>query len=132
MIGLYREVQIALDTALYEDGVRSYWKRRKKTTGANPDEYIVYTIGGEERYAYADNSDQLSATNITLRYYHDINLTDSQAGRVEVDKRINQIIDAMRAGGFRYDGERLDAGPIDDAEYNAVVLEFYTGGDLNG
>lgn len=116
-------IQLALDTALYEDKVFSFWNRKVEVDGENPDEYIVYTLSGDNTEAFADNTELVKVHEITIRYYYRDTLSQTSAGRNKVKNRENQIIDAVRNSGFEVPNGVYDAGDIDNVGFFVSLIE---------
>lgn len=117
--------QRALDNALVDDAVRSFWQRKTDTEGANPSEYIVYTLDSDTNESYADNSPLIKSANVTVRYYYRTDLLDSYSGRGKVKAREIEIEAAMLAAGFTVPFGPSDTGDIDNIGFGVTVFECY-------
>ena len=112
-------VQTALDTAL--DGkVRVYWQRK---SGADVDEYIVYTQSGDAERFHADDSPVAKSCSITVKYYYRVDLLDTHSGREAVKDREEDIQTALEEAGFKTPFGAFDAGDVDDIGYFVTVFE---------
>jgi hypothetical protein len=122
-------VQQALDGALAGEGVFSYWRRRARAEGGDPDEYIVYTLGNDGADIYADDAGLVWTADVTVRYYYRDSLLDSGAGRAKAKGREAAIAGALAGAGL--DVSFFDAGGIDygadagigDTGFAATVFE---------
>ena len=113
-------VQTALDTALYSQGVLSYWQRK---TGPDANEYIVYTISGDSAEVHADNKQLVKSGDVTVRYYYRAEKAESYTGRQAVTAQEDAIEAALKAVGFTIPQGRFDAGDLDDIGYFVTVFE---------
>jgi len=112
-------VQTALDTAL--DGkVRVYWQRK---SGADADEYIVYTQSGDAEKFHADDIPVAKSCSITVKYYYRADLLDTYSGRQAVKSRELDIQEALEEAGFKIPFGSFDAGDVDDIGYFVTVFE---------
>lgn len=123
MIDIRGKIQLALDTALYEDKVYCYWNRKVETAGANPDEYIVYTLSGDSPESFADNTELIRLHEATIRYYYRDTLLQTAAGRNKVKNRERQIIEALRNADFEIPDGAYDAGDIDNIGFFVSLIE---------
>lgn len=113
-----------LQTALDTTGVKTFWKRRAKIGGdADPDEYIVYTLGGDYGRAFADDLPLVCEATATVRYYCLSDQYETEAGRADAEDRVKSILGALHAAGFDTPSGAFDVGDIDDSGYDAVVIE---------
>lgn len=112
-------VQTTLDTALYAN-VLSYWQRK---SGADADEYIVYTLNGDSGEEYADDDPLVKAGSVTVRYYYRAEKISTYAGREAVKSRENAIQTALENAGFEIPDGKFDAGDVDDIGYFVTVFE---------
>lgn len=116
-------VQAALD-AFFNGEVCVFWQRRAENGGENQDEYIVYTLGGDNELSSTDDKQIITKeADITVRYYYRYEMIDTSAGRKKVAERENQIIDALKNAGFLCRGGAFDAGDVDDAGCFTSVIE---------
>ena len=112
-------VQTTLDTALYPH-LRTYWQRK---TGKDAQEYIVYTLGGDSGEAFADDTAQAKNASITVRYYYQADLLDTNTGRQAIEARETAIQTALEGAGFTIPTGKFDAGDVDDIGYFVTVFE---------
>ena len=120
-------LQAVLDNALAESGVYSYWQRKAETAGEDPDEYIVYTLGGDSVAVYADDMPYIKAASATVRYYYRDSLLDTYEGREKIKVHEKNIATALEQGGFSLPNGWFDVGDIDDIGFGATVFEAYYG-----
>ena len=119
---IYSDIQTVLDNALYPD-VLSYWLRK---TGADADEYIVYTIDSDEA-TNADDRPLIRNTNIAVRYYFKDSLIGTSAGRTKVQNRASAIISALENNDYSVPYGPQNIGDIDDIGYGVFLIECYKG-----
>lgn len=112
-------LQTALDAALYPN-VQTHWQRK---SGADADEYIVYTQGGDEGMHFADNVPVVKAASVTIRYYYREDKLDTHAGRQAIQSREGAIETALKNAGFSFPFGKVDAGDVDDIGYFTSVWE---------
>ncbi len=112
-------LQQTLDDALYPD-VYSFWQRK---SGADVDEYVVYTLSGDVPEAYADNQPLVKAADVTVRYYYRVGRLNTFAGRKAVEDREEQIEAALNDAGFTVPFGKFDGGDIDDIGFYVTVFE---------
>lgn len=123
MIDIRSKIQLALDTALYPDRVFSFWGRKVEVEGANSDEYIVYTLSGDNSDSFADDTALVKSHDATIRYYYRDTLAHTSTGRKKVKNRENQIIDALKNAGFEIPNGVFDAGDIDSVGFFVSLIE---------
>ncbi len=112
-------VQTAVDAALYP-GVLTYWQRK---SGADADEYIVYTQSGDSSEYHADNAPFVKAGGITVKYYYRAEKIGTPTGRQAVKSREEAIEAALEGAGFAIPFGKFDAGDVDDIGYFVTVFE---------
>jgi len=123
MIDIRGLLQTALDTALYSEGIFSYWNRKAETTGADPDEYIVYTLAGDSPETHADNSPLVMSASVTVRYYYRDTLLDTHAGRQRVKQHEDLIATTLKTAGFSIPNGSFDAGDIENNGFGTIIFE---------
>jgi len=116
-------VQRALDAALFDTGVRVFWRRRAEVLGAAADEYVVYTLGSDTAEAHADDTPLLRAANVAVRYYYRDTMLETPVGRATVMEREHTIHDALVTAGFSLPSGYFDAGDIDDIGFSTTIFE---------
>ncbi|SHI75185.1 hypothetical protein SAMN02745975_00530 [Geosporobacter subterraneus DSM 17957] len=123
MIDIRGLLQTSLDTALYPEGIFSYWNRKAETTGGNPDEYIVYTLAGDSSEIHADDNPLVKAASTTVRYYYRDTLLDTHTGRQRIKQHEDLITSALKAAGFSIPNGSFDAGDIENNGFGTIVYE---------
>lgn len=118
-------LQNTLDAALSGD-VRAYWRRKAKTEGEDPDEYIVYTLDGDDG-TYADDAPLTRTANLAVRYYYRDTLLDTTAERGRISDRERQIAAVLQSAGFSLPSGYFDVGDIDDIGFGTTIFECYFG-----
>jgi len=112
-------LQQVLDDALYPE-VYSFWQRK---SGADVDEYVVYTLSGDSATSHADNEPVTNNANVTIRYYYRSNKLDTYDGRQLVEAREEAIEIALKDAGFTIPFGKFDGGDIDDIGFYVTVFE---------
>ena len=67
-------VQLTLDTVLYSKNIHVYEQRK---SGPDADEYVVYSMGSDNREDFADDKTLVKNANITIRYYYRVEKLDN-------------------------------------------------------
>jgi hypothetical protein len=119
---IYGDIQTVLDTALYPD-VLSYWMRK---TGADADEYVVYTIDSDDA-TNADDEPLIRNANVAVRYYFKDSLIGTSTGRTKVQDRVGTIVSALESNGYSVPYGPQNIGDIDDIGYGVLLIECYKG-----
>lgn len=119
-------VQETLDASpLGSGGVRVYWGRRgDMDTGANPNEYVIYSQDDDSVTESADGGILARTATIAVRYYLSAALARTAVGRRQATERVNLIHEALAAVGFTFPSGWVDLGDIDDADYSVLVGKF--------
>ena len=112
-------LQQTLDDALYPD-VYSFWQRK---SGADVDEYVVYTLGGDSNDSHADNKPLVNHANVTVRYYYRAEMLDTYSNRLKVQDREETIEAALKNAGFTIPFGKFDGGDIDDIGFYVTIFE---------
>lgn len=123
MMDIRGHLQLALDTALYPEGVYSYWNRKTETEGENPDEYIVYTMSGDSTEFHADDTALVKSASVTVRYYYRDTLLSSHLGREKIKDHESMIQSALFKAGFSIPNGSFDAGDIEQNGFGCIVFE---------
>lgn len=123
----YDLIQSTLDGAFSREGVYSYWLRKTKTRGEDPDEYIVYTIDGDAADFWSDNEVARRTANIAVRYYYRDALMEAPSGRAKIAGRKKAIAKVLESAGFDIPYGVRDVGDIDDTGYGAAIVECFWG-----
>lgn len=131
MIDIRAKLQLALDTSLFEKGIYSYWNRKTETQGEDPNEYIIYTYGGEDTDDYAEDTELVKMLEATVRYYYKDTLLNNSKGRKRVKDNEKLIIETLINAGFELPYGSMDLGDIDSkisgdlkgSGFNTIVFE---------
>jgi hypothetical protein len=116
-------VQSTLDTAL-AGAMYVFWQRRTEIdSDTNPDEYIVYTLGGDYKRIFADDEPLTKEADVTIRYYYRQEKANTPAGRALVKSREQTILTALKNAGFFCPAGAMDAGDVDDVGCFVSVIE---------
>lgn len=120
------DLQRTLDTLLYPYKIYVFWQRKTEVKGANPDEYVVYTLDGDEA-EYADDKPIIRNGNIAVRYYYRDTLLATAIGRTTIKNRIKSLVNTLQIAGFSIPYGAYDLGDIDDIGFGTTVIECYKG-----
>ena len=124
MIDIRSLIQTKLDTALNSFGVYVFWQRRiEVASDPNPNEYIVFTYGGESPEKHADNKPLIERAYVTIRYYYRAENADTYAKRQIISGRETLIKTSLKNAGFNIDVGPFDAGDVDDIGFYCTVFE---------
>ena len=116
--------QTTLDTALAPLGVYTFWQKKIEiASDSNPNEYIVFTYGGDGAELYADDSPLVERGYITIKYYFRAEQTETYAKRQIILGREYLIKAALKSAGFNIDVGPFDAGDVDDIGFYCTVFE---------
>lgn len=113
-------LQETLDNALISKNIYSYDQRK---TGNNANEYIVYSLSGEVKDDFADNINLVKHTNITVRYYYNVELLGDFESRKQIRENEKLIEQALEEQGFYIPFGKFDGGDIDDIGYLVTIFE---------
>src|SRR5690554_5531886 len=112
-------LQQTLDDALYPD-VYSFWQRK---SGADVDEYVVYTLSGDIAESHADNQPIVKSADVTVRYYYRASKLNTYDGRQTIQAREEQIQQALEGAGLAIPFGKFDGGDIDDIGFYVTIFE---------
>lgn len=113
-------VQITLDTTLYSRGIFVHEQRK---SGADTDEYIVYSSSGDSSEDFADDVPLTKNASITVRYYYRAEKLDNYTTRKKVREIEDLIENSLVEAGFEIPFGRFDAGDVDDIGYMVTLFE---------
>ena len=123
MIDVVSLLQTALDSALYELPLHSYWKRKPEIDDdPNPDEYVVYTVDEHEPDDGADGEILIYRSYAVVRYFcRDSWQTDT--GKITLMRtHMEAIRNALKAGGFDVTTGWQDVGDVDGINFETFVI----------
>lgn len=113
-------VQTTLDTTLYSKGIFVHEQRK---SGADTDEYIVYSSSGDSSEDFADDVPLTKNAGITVRYYYRAEKLDNYTTRKKVREIEDLIENSLAEAGFEIPFGRFDAGDVDDIGYMVTLFE---------
>lgn len=122
MTDIRGQLHTALDNALYSAGIFSYWNRKSESEEENPNEYIVYTSGGDIGEDFADDTVITKNASFTVRYYYRNTMLNSKIGREKIKLHELMILNALENEGFSVPEGPFDAGDIDDIEFGTIIF----------
>ena len=114
-------VQSTLDASLYPLGVYSH---EQKKTGPDADEYVVYSLAGDNEEDHADDDVLVKSGDITVRYYYRADILETSTGRARVRQIETAIENSMKAAGFSLPFGYFDGGDVDDIGYLVTIFDF--------
>ena len=76
-------VQITLDNVLYAENIYVYEQRK---SGADADEYVVYSLGGDGEEVFADDEALVKNASVTIRYFYRAEKLDNYVTKKKVRK----------------------------------------------
>lgn len=123
MIDVVTLLQTALDSALYELPLHSYWKRKPEIDDdPNPDEYVVYTVDEHEPDDGADGEILIYRSYAVVRYFcRDSWQTDTEKITL-MRTHMEAIRNALKAGGFDVTTGWQDVGDVDGINFETFVI----------
>ena len=113
-------VQTTLDDVLISKSIYVYEQRK---SGDDADEYVVYSIGGDNRETFSDDAPLTKSANVTIMYYYRDEKLDNYSGRQAVRTNESLIESALEGAGFEIPNGYFDAGDVDDIGYRVTVFE---------
>ena len=113
-------VQTTLDDALYSKGIYTHDQRR---TGADADQYVVFSQSGDTRTDYADDVNLVRGAMITVKYYYRSEYLDNHNTKRHVRTIEQEIESTLEAAGFTIPNGKFDAGDIEDSGFFVTVFE---------
>lgn len=113
-------VQAALDGVLYEKKIYTFPQRKM---GGNYDEYVVYTVSGDNKEAYADDKVMTKSADVTVKYYYRADMLNDYESMKAVKETEDLIENVLEAAGFEIPFGRFDAGDIEDIGYLVTIFE---------
>ena len=113
-------IQTSLDATLYPKNIYVYEQRK---SGADADQYVVYSANGDTPESYADNEPIVKNATVTIKYYYRSEKLDNYTTRQEVREIENLIQTALEDVGFKIPFGRFDGGDVDDIGYHTTIFE---------
>lgn len=113
-------VQLTLDTVLYGKSIYVYEQRK---IGVDADEYVVYSLSGDTREDFADDTALTKNANVTVKYFYRAEKLDNYSTRKKVREIEDLIESTLEDAGFIIPFGKFDAGDIDDIGYFVTVFE---------
>lgn len=113
-------LQTCLDAVLYSEGV---FVHDQKKSGKDADEYIVYSLGGDKKESFADDSANVKNATVTVKYFYRESRLENYASKQAVRAIEDLIEKTLEANGFELPFGRFDAGDIDGIGYMVTVFE---------
>lgn len=113
-------VQAALDGILYEKNIYTFPQRKM---GGNYDEYVVYTVSGDNKEAYADDKVMTKSADVTVKYYYRADMLNDYESMKAVKETEDLIENVLEAAGFEIPFGGFDAGDIEDIGYLVTIFE---------
>lgn len=113
-------IQTSLDTVLYPKGIYTHEQLK---TGADADEYIVYSMGGDIKESFTDDKVNIKNANVTVKYFYREDKLGSYASRQAV-REVEELIEStLEASGFNIPFGGFDAGDVDGIGYRTTIFE---------
>ena len=95
----------------------------QRKSGADANEYIVYSLSGYPSGDFADNKAITKYANVTIRYYYRSEKLDNYTTKQEVRATEKLIADTLKEAGFTIPYGYFDGGDIDDIGYHVTIFE---------
>jgi hypothetical protein len=122
MTDIRGKLQSILDSALYSEGIFSYWNRKSESEEEDPNEYIVYTSDGDSGEDFADDIVLTKNASFTVRYYYRDTMLDSKTGREKIKLHESMILNALENEGFSVPNGTFDTGDIDGIGFGTIIF----------
>lgn len=114
------KLQLCLDSVLY---LKNIFVHEQKKSGPDANQYVVYSLSGDIKETFADDTVSVKSANITVRYFYRESLLEKYSTRQEV-RAIEQLIEStLEANGFEVPNGGFDAGDVDDIGYMVTIFE---------
>jgi len=114
------KLQLCLDNALYSQNI---FVHEQKKSGPDANQYVVYSLSGDIKEAFADDIVNVKSANVTVRYFYRESLLEKYSTR-EAVRAIEDLIESvLEANGFEVPNGGFDAGDVDDIGYMVTVFE---------
>lgn len=114
------KLQLCLDTVLYPLGI---FVHEQKKTGADANQYVVYSFSGDVKQAFADDEVSVKSANLTVRYFYRESLLEKYSTKQAV-RTIEKLIEStLESNGFEIPQGGFDAGDVDDIGFMVTVFE---------
>lgn len=113
-------IQTSLDTALDSKNILVYDQRK---SGADADQYIVYSMSGDNQEEFADDKVLVKNANVTVRYYYRSEKLDNYPTRQYIREIEDLIESTLESVGFNVPFGRFDGGDIDDIGFHTTIFE---------
>ncbi len=113
-------LQTCLDSVLHEKGIRVH---EQKKSGPDADEYVVYSMSGDNKGSFADDEPTVKDANATVKYFYRESKLENYASKVKVREIEDLIESTLELNGFEVPFGRFDAGDIDGIGYAVTIFE---------
>ncbi len=116
-------LQAVLDALLAPAGVPVYWQRARGG-GPSPREYVVYRQSGGPPGLWADNRPLTRQAAVTVCYYYQASLLETEAGRRRVQQRAAAIEGCLEEAGFVSQTGLMWLGELEESGLEQAALEL--------
>lgn len=114
------KLQLCLDTVLYPLNI---FVHEQKKSGADADQYVVYSFSGDIKQSFADDEANVKSANLTVRFFYRESLLEKHSTKQAV-REIEQLIEStLEENGFEVPQGFFDAGDVDDIGFMVTVFE---------
>jgi hypothetical protein len=113
-------LQTCLDNVLLS---KKIYVHEQKKSGKDADQYVVYSVNGDEKSAYADDTANSKNASVTVKYFYRESKLETHASKVKVREIEDLIESTLESSGFEIPFGRFDAGDIDGIGYMVTVFE---------
>lgn len=113
-------VQTSLDAVLYSKNI---YIHEQIKSGADADEYVVYSLSGDPSGDFADNEAITKSANVTIRYYYRSENLNNYATKQTIRTTEKLIADTLKEAGFSIPYGYFDGGDIDDIGFHTTIFE---------
>lgn len=113
-------LQTCLDSVLYSKGIHVH---EQKKSGADADQYVVYTMSGDTKEVFADNKVVVKSGNVTVKYFYRESKLEKHSSKLKVREIEDLIESTLESNGFEVPFGRFDAGDIDGIGYMVTIFE---------
>lgn len=113
-------LQTCLDAVLFSEGI---YVHDQKKSGKNADQYVVYSMSGDAKESFADDTANIKNANVTVKYFYRESKLENHASKLKVHEIEDLIELTLESNGFEIPFGRFDAGDIDGIGYMVTVFE---------
>ena len=113
-------LQTCLDAVLFSKGI---YVHEQKKSGPEANQYVVYSVSGDEKGTFADDVANSKNADVTVKYFYRESKLENHASKLKVREIEDLIESTLESNGFEIPFGRFDAGDIDSIGYMVTIFE---------